>query len=175
MADPDERLVTIGAIARPHGLRGALRVVPLTDDPDRFGRLAECVVCDPAGGHRERRRLTAARRQGAAVVVSLAGCNTVEAARALVGWLVAVPEHQAMPPGAGRFYPWQLAGCRVETEDGREVGTVAGIETSPAHDLWVVAADGREHLVPAVADIVLDVDLGRRRVVIRPPEGLLDL
>lgn len=175
MGDPDERLVVIGEITRPHGLRGELRIMPLTDDPDRFGRLAECVLWDPAGGRRERRRLTGARRQGGRVVLSLAGCDSVEAARALVGWLVAVFEHQAMPPGAGRFYPWQLAGCRVETEDGREVGTVAGIETSPAHDLWVVAAEGREHLVPAVADIVLDVDLGRRRVVIRPPEGLFDL
>lgn len=175
MADPGERLVTIGEIARPHGLRGELRVVPVTDDPDRFARLAECVLWDPARGHRERRRLTAARRQGPAVLLSLAGCDTVQAARALVGWLVAIPEQEAMPLGTGRFYPWQLAGCRVETEDGREVGTVAGIETSPAHDLWVVAAGEREHLVPAVADIVLEVDLARRRVVIRPPEGLLDL
>jgi 16S rRNA processing protein RimM len=175
MGEPNDRLVTIGEIARPHGLRGDLRVVPLTDDPDRFSWLFECVFWDAVHTRHKRRRLRGARRHGPAVVLSLAGCDTVAAAQALVGWLLAVPENEALPPGPGRFYPWQLTGSRVETEDGREVGTVAGIEASPAHDLWVVQAGGREHLVPAVPEIVIDVDLARRRVVIRPPDGLLDL
>jgi 16S rRNA processing protein RimM len=52
---------------------------------------------------------------------------------------------------------------------------VSGVESSPAHDLWVVRGADREHLIPAVAEIVLDVDVSARRVVIRPPEGLLEL
>ena len=79
------------------------------------------------------------------------------------------------PPPDGRFYPWQLEGARVTTEDGRLVGRVTGVEHGGAQDLWVVAGDGREHLIPAVPDIVLDVDVAAGRVVIRPPEGLLDL
>jgi 16S rRNA processing protein RimM len=63
----------------------------------------------------------------------------------------------------------------VETEDGALIGTVTGIERSPAHDLWVVATGERECLVPAVPEIVVDVSLADRRVVIRPPEGLLEL
>jgi 16S rRNA processing protein RimM len=63
----------------------------------------------------------------------------------------------------------------VVTEDGREVGRVLRVEAAPAQDLWVVGDGAREHLVPAVADIVRDVDLRERRVVIRPPDGLLDL
>ena len=58
---------------------------------------------------------------------------------------------------------------------GREVGRVAGIERGPGQDLWVVSDGAREHLIPAVAEIVVDVDLAARRVVIRPPDGLLDL
>jgi 16S rRNA processing protein RimM len=170
-----DRLVVIGQILRPRGLRGELRVMPLTDDPARFEGLATCVVWDEARDAREIRRITAARRQGGAVVLALAGCDSAVAARALAGRLIAVPEDEARPPGPGRFYPWQLAGCRVTTEDGREVGRVIGIERSPAHDLWVVADGAREHLVPAVPEIVVEVDLAGRRVVIRPPEGLLDL
>jgi 16S rRNA processing protein RimM len=49
------------------------------------------------------------------------------------------------------------------------------IERGQYQDLWVVSAGGREHLVPAVPEIVLDVDLAARRVVIRPPDGLLEL
>jgi 16S rRNA processing protein RimM len=109
------------------------------------------------------------------VVLALEGCGSPAEAQALVGRLIAVPEAEALPPGPGRFYPWQLAGARVTTEDGRDVGRVIRIEASPAQDLWVVEGDGREHLVPAVPEIVVDVDVGAGRVVIRPPEGLLDL
>jgi 16S rRNA processing protein RimM len=170
-----ERLVVIGKVARPHGLRGEVRVMLLTDDPGRFERLEACVLWDPARDQRQTRPITAARRQGGAVVLSLAGCSTVEAARSLTGRLVAVPESQALPPGPGRFYPWQLEGCRVVTEAGQTVGRVTGIEASPAHDLWVVRDGAREHLIPAVPAIVVDVDLAAGRVVIRPPQGLLEL
>jgi 16S rRNA processing protein RimM len=171
----NDRLVVIGEIARPHGLRGEIRVTPLTDRPERFEGVTECVLWDQAHDTRERCRITAARRQGAAVLVSVAGCESVEAASALVGRLVAVPENEALPLPPGRFYPWQLEGCRVLTEDGREVGRVLRIEQSPAQDLWVVVDGARERLIPAVAEIVLEVDLAAGRVVIRPPDGLLDL
>jgi len=171
----NDRLVVIGEIARPHGLRGEVRVTPLTDRPERFETVTECVLWDKAHDTREPRRITGVRRQGAAVLLSLAGCETVEAAGALIGCLVALPEAEAMPLPPGHFYPWQLEGCRVLTEAGREVGRVTRVEQAPAQDLWVVSDGTRERLIPAVAEIVLEVDLARGRVVIRPPDGLLDL
>jgi 16S rRNA processing protein RimM len=170
-----DRLVAIGEIGRPHGVRGEVRVTPLTDHPERFERLRECLLWDEARDRRLPCRIRAARAQGEALVVALAGYDSPEAVRALTGWLLAVPESEVLPAPEGHFYPWQLVGCRVLTEDGREIGSVLRIEGSGAQDLWVVGAAGREHLVPAVADIVREVDLDGRRVVIRPPEGLLEL
>ena len=175
MEQPGSELVVIGEVTRPHGLRGELRVMPHTDRPERFAALAECVLWDEATDVRAVRRITAARRQGDAVLLSLAGCESVEAAAALVGKLVALPRAQALTPPPGRVYPWQLIGCRVLTDDGRSIGELTGIEPSPAHDLWVVRGAEREHLIPAVAEIVVEVDVEGRRVVIRPPEGLLEL
>jgi 16S rRNA processing protein RimM len=63
----------------------------------------------------------------------------------------------------------------VELPDGRVVGELARVEPSPAQDLWVVRGPEREHLIPAVPEIVIEVDLDAKRVVIRPPEGLLDI
>jgi 16S rRNA processing protein RimM len=170
-----QRLVVIGEITRAHGLRGEMRVTPLTDHPERFAEVTECVLWDRARDTREPCRITGARPQGAAILLSLAGCETVEAASALVGRLVAVPQAEARPLPPGQFYPWQLEGCRVVTDDGREVGRVIRIEHSAAQDLWVVSDGAREHLIPAVAEIVLEVDVGAGRVVIRPPDGLLEL
>jgi len=171
----EDRLVAIGEIGRPHGLRGEVRVTPLTDHPERFDRLRECVLWDEAHDRRRPCRITASRVHGDALVVALAGYESPEAAGALTGWLLAVPESEALPAPEGHFYPWQLVGCRVLTEDGRDVGEVLRVEGSPAQDLWAVGDGTREHLVPAVPEIVREVDLGARRVVIRPPEGLLDL
>jgi 16S rRNA processing protein RimM len=173
---PDsERLVVIGEIGRPRGLSGELHVTPLTDDPTRFARVGDCVVWDVTRGAREARRLTAVRRQGDAIVVALSDCHSPEVARTLTGRLLAIPEAEALPLDDAHFYPWQLEGCQVVTGDGREVGVVTGIEHTPAHDLWVVRGPEREHLIPAVAEIVSEVDLAARRVAIIPPEGLLDL
>jgi 16S rRNA processing protein RimM len=156
-------------------LRGEVRVTPLTDDPERFAGLRTCVVWDATRDERQTRRIATARRHGEAVVLRLDGCATADDAARLAGRLLAVPREDALTPPEGRFYPWQLAGCRVVTEDGREVGRVTGIEHAPAQDLWVVADGAAERLIPAVPEIVVEVDLGARRVVIRPPEGLLEL
>ncbi|PYN95909.1 MAG: 16S rRNA processing protein RimM [Candidatus Rokuibacteriota bacterium] len=170
-----DRLIAIGEIVRPHGVRGEVRVTPLTDRPERFEGMTTCVLWDAARDEREPRRVTAARRQGDAVLLALEGVESPEAARAFVGRLVAVPASQALPPKPGSFYPWQLEGARVTTEDGREIGRLARIDPGPGQDLWVVQGADREHLIPAVAEIVVDIDVAAGRIVIRPPAGLLEL
>ena len=173
MASDD--LVVIGEATRAYGLRGELRVVPQTDHPERFGRIRECILWDPRDGGRTVRRVRGVRRQGDVVLLSLEGCDTPEAAAALAGRLVALPRPEALPPPPGHVYPWQLVGCRVTTEDGRLVGELSGVDPAPGQVLWVVQGPEREHLIPAVPEIVIEVDVGARRVVIRPPEGLLEL
>lgn len=169
-------LVVIGEVTRPHGVRGAVRVTLQTDRPDRFDGLRECLLWDPASDARTPVRIRSAQRQGdGGVLLSLTGCESPEAARRLVGQLIALPRAQAVPAPPGHAYPWQLAGCRVELPDGRVVGLLERVEPSPAQDLWVVRGPEREHLVPAVPEIVVEVDLDAKRVVIRPPEGLLDI
>jgi len=168
-------LVVIGEVTRAHGLRGEVRVVPQTDHPERFERLRECILWDPERDERTVRRVRGARRQSDVVLLSLADCDSPEAAAGLVGRLVALPRSEALPPPPGHVYPWQLIGCQVTTEDGRVVGELSGIEPAPGQDLWVVRGTQREHLIPAVAEIVIEVDVEARRVVIRPPEGLLEI
>ena len=85
------------------------------------------------------------------------------------------PHEEPTPLAPGTFRVSELQGSRVVTEEGVEVGELARVEPAPGHDLWVVRAGGREHLIPAVAEIVRQVDVPARRITIRPPKGLLDL
>jgi len=169
-------LVAVGELLRPHGLRGELRVRALTDRPrDRFAALSECFVVDPVTARRERRRISGHRFDRDDLLVRIEGIESPEAARRFQGYLLSVAPEEVLPAPEGHFYPWQLEGARVETTDGRAVGRFARVEGSPGQAIWVVVDGDREHLIPAVPEIVVDVSVADRRVVIDPPDGLLDL
>jgi 16S rRNA processing protein RimM len=169
-------LVAIGEVLRTHGVAGELRIRPLTDRPEeRFGALERCFVWEPSTDDRWPCQVASCRLDRNTVLMRVAGVDTADSAAGLVGRLLAVEAREAFPPPPGHFYPWQLAGARVETRDGREVGRFLGVESGAAQDLWVIGAGARNWLVPAVPEIVLDVDVAAGRVVIDPPPGLLDL
>lgn len=171
-----EKLVAVGEVLRPHGVQGDLRIRPLTDRPrERFEALGDCLLLDPATDRTEPCRVISRRFEADTVLVRLAGVTSPEAARELQGRLLAVGRDQAFAPAEGQFYPWQLEGAVVETVDGRSVGHFVRVEGSPGQALWVVTDGTREHLVPAVPEIVREVSVAERRIVIDPPEGLLDL
>jgi 16S rRNA processing protein RimM len=169
-------LVAIGEVLRPYGLRGEVRVRPLTDRPrERFRTLTECTLWEPARDHRERCRIASSRFDGETVFVRMDGINSPEAARRFSGRLLAVSREEVLPPAEGTFYPWQLEGAVVQTPDGRPVGRFAGVEEMGAQTLWLVDDGTRRRLIPAVPEIVLEVSVADRRIVIDPPEGLLEL
>ena len=166
-------LIAVGEVLRPYGVRGEVRVRPLTDQPrERFRRLEACFLWEPARGRREPCRVIERSFDGEGVRVRPEGVESPEAARALQGRLLAVERAEALPPRQGEFYPWQLEGAMVETPDGRVIGRFVRVQESPAQPLWVIERDGREWLLPAVPEFVLDVSVAERRIVASPPEGL---
>ncbi len=166
-------LIAVGRVVRPQGRRGEVRLEPLTDEPRRLAELRECYLVPPEPG--EHRRVESVWFQGDVPVVKLGGVESLDAAEALAGRLVAIPraEARALPPD--RFYTFELIGCEVRSTEGTVLGSVRDVLGGAHHDLWVVRAGVRECLIPAVSAIVERVDLAERVVVIRPPEGLLDL
>lgn len=166
-------LIAVGEVTRPQGRRGEVRLRALTDEPARLADLRECFLVPPPDG--ERYRVEAVWFQGAAPVLKLAGCESLSDAEALVGRLVTIPRAEARPLPPDHFYAADLVGCRVETAEGRPVGVLEDVWPGAGHDLWVVRDGPRERLIPAVGAIVQAVDLLGRRVVVRPPEGLLEL
>lgn len=173
--DASEPLIVVAQIVRPHGVRGEVKALVLTRDGAQLGNLTECYLMDPRREIRRRCRIERCRLQGQAVILALQGCQSMDDAEALAHWLVAVPEEALAPLPPGTFYAAKLEGARVVTEEGVEIGEFVGLEEAPGHDLWVIRAGGREHLIPAVAEIVRQVDLRARRITIRLPEGLLEL
>ncbi len=174
--EPGGTLVAVGEVLRPWGLQGEVRVRPLTDRPkERFTNLHECVLWEPRPDRREPCRIASCRFEGESLLVRMEGVTSPEDARRFTGRLLAVAQEDVLPAPEGHFYPWEMAGAVVETRDGRRVGEFVRVEGSEGQPLWVVAEGGREYLVPAVPEIVVDVNVAERRIVIDPPEGLLEL
>lgn len=163
--------VVVGRIGRPHGIRGEVTVEPRTDEPDE--RFAPGAVLLRSGADLvvERSHWHSGR-----LLVHFRGVEDRNAAEALRGTLLEVERPEdATPDDPEEFYDSTLLGCEVVGVGGAPLGTVVDILHLPAQDVLVIDVGGREALVPFVSEIVPDVDLAARRVVIDPPEGLLDL
>jgi 16S rRNA processing protein RimM len=172
-APGDGALVAVGRIVRSQGRRGEVRLEPLTDAPERLRELSECWLVPPPTG--ERHAIEGVWFQGRVPVVKLAGSDTMGDAEALVGRLVTIPRAAVRQLPPDRYYAFDLVGCLVETPEGTSLGTITEVLAGPEHDYWTVQWGGRAWSLPAVAAIVLGVDLAARRVVVRPPEGLVEL
>jgi 16S rRNA processing protein RimM len=166
-------LVAVGRIVRTQGRRGEVRLEALTDAPERLGELRECWLVPPAEG--ERHDVEAVWFQGRVPVLKLSGSATITEAEALVGRLITIPRSAVRPLPRDHYYAFDLVGCAVETPEGIGLGTITEVLEGPEHDYWTVQRGDHAWSLPAVSAIVERVDLGARRVVARPPEGLVEL
>ena len=168
-------LVLVARVARPRGVKGEVACDLLTDFPERFDRLEELVAVFPGGGRR-RLKLEGHWFHGGRVVLKLAGYDSPEAAAALAGCELAVPESEAVELEEGEFYDWQLEGCRVETVEGREVGAVREVLHTGGEAPVLVIRDegGRENLVPLAESICVEIDVAAKLIRVDAPEGLLE-
>ena len=166
-------MAAVGRIARAHGLRGQVIVDPETDFPDtRFQPGAELFVRRAAV---EKLQLTTVRFQNERPVIGIAGVETVTEAEGLAGLELRVPIEWLAPLPADTFYRHDLIGCRVETADGDHVGVVGDVEGTLAGSRLVIAGRQGEIQVPLANEICTTIDVRAKRIVIEPPDGLLDL
>lgn len=167
-------MVVVGRIARPHGLRGQVSVIPETDFiAERFRPGA--LVWTRWAGRDEQLTIASARVQNGRPVIGFEGLLSIEAVERLAGLELRVPEASLQPLGPGRYYEHQLVGCAVEAAGGRGVGTVVRVEGGAGGSRLVVQGPRGEILVPLAGDICVEIDVGARMIRIDPPEGLLEL
>jgi len=164
--------VIVGRVGRPHGIRGAVHVVPDTDFPERLMSLTEAVLLKEGQPTPVRVQSVRAHRRG--LVVTLAGIGSVDEARMWQGAALAVPRAQAAPLPRGRHYVFEVLGLRVQTEAGEDLGIVAQILRTGGNDVYVVRGAGRDYLIPAISSVVVAIEPAAGRVIIRPLAGLLE-
>jgi 16S rRNA processing protein RimM len=171
---PEPRYLAVGRVLRPHGIRGELRVEVLTDYPERLSQHAYfCLASPDAPEAVQRYPVEKLRWHRGALLLKLGGCGDRNAASELRGMLVQIPVEQAVPLEAGEYYDFQLIGVRVEAESGEWLGQIVEVLKTGANDVYVVRGPWGEVLLPAVDDVVLDLDLESRRMVVHLLPGIL--
>lgn len=166
--EPPQRLM-IGIIGAPHGIQGSMRARIVSDFPDRLAALTHVYL----GDEPQRRRLRSIGGNGPSAIVTVAGVTSREEAGMYRGMPLYIDIRDAKPLDEDEYYWHQLIDMAVITPEGELLGTLTSILQTGANDVYIVTQpDGKELLIPALNDVVLEIDVPHKRMVAKPLEFL---
>ena len=171
--DLDE-LISIARVLRPQGIRGEVIAEILTDFPDRFDEIDEVEIAwdNQIIGLL---KLTRFRFHKNRVLLKFAGYDEPDKAEELRGVSLVIRRDELAELGADEYYLFDLEGCKVITIDDRMLGYVVKVDDYGAAPVLTVKGDEREYLIPLTHGICPEVDTESKKIVVNPPDGLLDL
>lgn len=161
-----DKEIVIGKIVAPHGVRGDIRIMPLTDRPEQFLDLSYLLLEDG-------RQLTvkAARFHKRMVLVSTKEITTMNDAELLRDKKILIRAEDLPPLEEGRFYVADLIGLPVFDEEGKQLGAFKDSITTGSNDVYIIAVPGgKDLLIPALKIYVREINLQEKRIVVKLPE-----
>jgi 16S rRNA processing protein RimM len=166
--EPAEYLV-IGRVVRPHGVRGALLVEPISRVIDSLMPGSEVFL----GEQNIPVELVSIRHHRERLMLSFSGISDRSQAETFRGQELKIRFSQAAPLDQDEYYYWQILGLEVVLESGEQLGTVAEIIETGANDVYIIRDEaGKEILLPAIASVILKVDLEQEKITVRLMPGL---
>lgn len=146
--------ITIGKIGAPHGVRGDVKVYPLTDFPDRFDELEHAFIDEKPV------EIVFKRWQKNFLVMKFRGIDSRESAARLTNHLLKVDRRDVPPLGEGEYYAFDIIGLEVRDQDDTVLGKITNILKTGSNDVYVTkTADGRELMVPALKKVVTEINV----------------
>jgi 16S rRNA processing protein RimM len=164
---PQPDRLAAARILGPWGRHGYLRIASLSDVPDRFAPGARFLIGDDV--HESEGTL----QQGKALLIKLRGIDTRWDAEDFRGAILETPIDEAAQLPEGEYYQHQVIGLAVRTTDGRNLGALADIIETGSNDVYIVRGPDGETLIPAIPDVVRDVDMQAGVITVVPVPGLL--
>ncbi|MGN0334857.1 MAG: ribosome maturation factor RimM [Lachnospiraceae bacterium] len=168
-----EQRLRVGVISSTHGVRGEVKVYPTTDDPERFKKLKK-VLLDTGREYLEL-EISGVKFFKNQVILKFKGVDNINDIEKYKGKDLLIRREDAVELEENENYVADLIDLRVVTEDGQELGTLTEVMETGANDVYVVTSkDGKEILLPAIRDCILDVDLDEEVMTVHLMPGLLD-
>jgi 16S rRNA processing protein RimM len=167
------RQLRLGTVAGTHGIRGGLRVRTFSGEYDVLVSIETVRLLKPDGTSAQM-EVASVRPHGRQAVLTFKGLDSINLVTGLVGSELWVDREQLPPLPEGEYYWCDLIGMTVLLEDGRRLGEIASIIPTGSNDVYVVDTGEREVLVPAIEDVVLNIDPAAGSMRVALLEGLLD-
>lgn len=162
----------IGQIVNTQGLKGDVRVYPLTDDIKRFDELGKFFIGENFNDEFEVQKV---RYKGNLVILKIKGIDIIEEAEKLKNKYIYVSRENCRKLDEGEFFISDMLGIEVYTVDNVYVGVLKDVLQYAANDVYVVKNDeGKEFLIPAVMKFVPTIDIENRKMIIDPIKGMID-
>jgi 16S rRNA processing protein RimM len=158
-----EKFLAVGQIINTHGLKGELKIYPLTDDIRRFRKL-EKVFIDGA-----EKKVVWCKLQTDRVILKLEGIDSIEQAQKYKEKYIEIAREDAVPLEEGTYFVADLIGCTVYDTEGNNLGVVYDVLKTGSNDVYWIK-EGKELLIPALKDIVTEVDVEHSKIIIKPVE-----
>ena len=166
--------VLIGKVSATHGVKGQLRVSPYSGEVDSLLAFRSIMVKAP-NGEMETFTVAASKAHGKKVIITLKAFDNINQVLHLVGREVYALHDQLPGLSEDEYYWCDLLGMQVVTDEGESLGELVDIIVTGSNDVYVVQGEGGELLIPALEDVVLDVDPAAKLMTVSLPEGLRDL
>jgi len=169
-----EELFLAGKVIRPHGLNGLLKIQAYARTSESFARGQDVYVKD-AGGRFQEYEVLSIRPHKKTFLLEIKGIASIEKAEDLSGADLFLRRREVGDGEREEYFWYELIGLGVYLEDGRYLGTLERIIPTGANDIYVAREGQREFLIPAIADVVVRIDLTLKKMTIHEMEGLFDL
>ncbi len=160
----------VGIITSTHGLKGEVKVFPTTDSPDRFEDLDEVWIGD--GTRMKKVSVNRVKYFKQFVILSFRGIEVIEEVQPYVKQEIYVSREDALPLEEDEYYVADLIGLRVISDEDEDLGRLKDVLETGANDVYLVEKEGKELLIPAIHECILDVDLDKGCVTVHLMEGL---
>ena len=165
-----KEFLEIGKFVGTHGVRGMVRIQPWSDDGEFLTQFKKFYL-DKGKTQIELNKITP---HGNVVIAAVKGIDSIELAEGLRNQVLYIKRDDAHLP-EGRYFVSEIIGAQVFDADSNQLlGTLSEVSPTGANDVWHIKSSDKEYLVPAIPDVIVNVDISADKVLIRPLKGIFD-
>ena len=169
----EEQMISVGKILKPHGLKGDLKVLLLTDHPEQRFLAGNKLFVETSDSVRKYTVERSKHFKQNMILLKLVNIDSGDDAEGLSGTYLTIPENEIAPLESGRFYIFQIIGLNVYEETGEYLGKVLEVRQTGGNDIYIIQDNHeQELLIPALKEVVKKVDVDNKTMVVSLLPGL---
>jgi 16S rRNA processing protein RimM len=168
-----QEYLEVGKIVNTHGIKGEVKVIPLTDDPHRFQKLKK-VYIDQINSLKKV-EIEEVKYQKNTVILKFKDINDLNTAETLKDLYLKVDRQNAVKLNKDSFFICDLIGCEVSDEKGRSLGLLKEVLKTGSNDVYAVGFENeKDILIPALKSVVKEISIENKKITVSLPKGLID-